>query len=45
MAREVSVSKMTIYRLVNEGLLPASRVGQTIRVRRTAWDEYLGRGL
>lgn len=41
MARQMSVSKMTIYRLIHAGEIPSVRVGRSIRVRRDHWDKYL----
>jgi len=35
------VSKMTVYRLVHSGDLPAVRVGRSFRVREDAVHEYL----
>ena len=35
------VSKMTVYRLVHAGELPAVRVGRSFRVHESAVDEYL----
>lgn len=35
------VSKMTVYRLVHQGDLPAVRVGRSFRVPREAVDAYL----
>jgi excisionase family DNA binding protein len=35
------VSKMTVYRLVHGGELPAIRVGRSFRVPADAVDEYL----
>jgi excisionase family DNA binding protein len=35
------VSKMTVYRLVHGGELPAARVGRSFRVPRHAVEEYL----
>jgi excisionase family DNA binding protein len=35
------VSKMTVYRLVHGGLLPAVRVGRSFRVPEDAVHEYL----
>ncbi|MFC6712744.1 helix-turn-helix domain-containing protein [Branchiibius cervicis] len=35
------VSKMTVYRLVHSGELPAVRVGRSFRVPANAVDEYL----
>ena len=36
------VSKMTVYRLVHAGELPAVRVGRSFRVHDQAVSEYLG---
>ncbi|QCB27611.1 helix-turn-helix domain-containing protein [Corynebacterium endometrii] len=35
------VSKMTVYRLVHAGDLPAVRVGRSFRVHENAVSEYL----
>ena len=35
------VSKMTVYRLVHSGELPAIRVGRSFRVPGDAVDDYL----
>jgi excisionase family DNA binding protein len=35
------VSKMTVYRLVHSGDLPAIRVGRSFRVPEKAVDDYL----
>ena len=35
------VSKMTVYRLVHAGDLPAARVGRSFRVPRSAVEDYL----
>jgi excisionase family DNA binding protein len=35
------VSKMTVYRLVHSGELPAIRVGRSFRVPESAVHEYL----
>ena len=40
-ASTMRVSKMTVYRLVHAGDLPAARVGRSFRVPRTAVEEYL----
>jgi excisionase family DNA binding protein len=40
-ATRMRVSKMTVYRLVHGGELPAARVGRSFRVPRRAVDEYL----
>jgi len=35
------VSKMTVYRLVHGGDLPAARVGRSFRVPKRAVEDYL----
>jgi excisionase family DNA binding protein len=40
-ARAMRVSKMTVYRLVHSGELPAVRVGRSFRVPEDAVNEYL----
>ena len=40
-AKVMRVSKMTVYRLVHSGELPAVRVGRSFRVPETAVNEYL----
>ncbi|HEY1969438.1 MAG TPA: helix-turn-helix domain-containing protein [Pseudonocardia sp.] len=40
-AAMMRVSKMTVYRLVHAGELPAARVGRSFRVPRQAVQEYL----
>lgn len=40
-ASTMRVSKMTVYRLVHAGDLPAVRVGRSFRVPETAVDDYL----
>lgn len=40
-AAMMRVSKMTVYRLVHAGELPAARVGRSFRVPREAVQEYL----
>ncbi len=37
------LSKMTVYRMVNSGALPALKVGRSVRVPASAVDEYLRR--
>lgn len=39
------LSKMTVYRMVNSGALPALKVGRSVRVPEQAVDEYLRRSL
>lgn len=39
------VSKMTVYRMVHSGELPAMRVGRSFRVPEKAVEEYLAAGL
>lgn len=40
-ASVMRVSKMTVYRLVHSGHLPAVRVGRSFRVPRQAVQDYL----
>lgn len=40
-AATMRVSKMTVYRLVHGGELPAVRVGRSFRVTEEAVNEYL----
>lgn len=40
-AAYLRVSKMTVYRLVSEGILPAIRVGRSLRVRSDDFRTYL----
>ncbi len=40
-AAMMRVSKMTVYRLVHSGELPAVRVGRSFRVTEEDVDEYL----
>lgn len=40
-AAMMRVSKMTVYRLVHAGEMPAARVGRSFRVPRQAVEEYL----
>lgn len=40
-AEIMRVSKMTVYRLVHSGDLPAVRVGRSFRVHEKAVTEYL----
>lgn len=42
-AAMMCVSKMTVYRLVHNGELPAVRVGRSFRVKESDVDEYLRR--
>lgn len=43
-AARLRVSKMTVYRLVHGGELPAARVGRSFRVPRRAVEDHLRRG-
>lgn len=40
-ATMMRVSKMTVYRLVHSGELPAIRVGKSFRVPRAVIEKYL----
>ena len=44
-AAMMRVSKMTVYRLVHNGELPAVRVGRSFRVPEHAVNEYLRKSL
>ena len=41
-AEIMRVSKMTVYRLVHAGEMPAVRVGRSFRVHEKAVEDYLG---
>lgn len=43
-ARIMRVSRMTVYRLVHSGDLPATRVGRSFRVPEAAVHDYLRHG-
>lgn len=40
-AAEARVSRMTVYRLVHEGSVPAQRIGRSYRVPTSAWRAYM----
>jgi excisionase family DNA binding protein len=40
-ARQLRVSNMTVYRLINAGDLPAVRIGKSYRLRWDDVDAYL----
>jgi len=40
-ARQLRVSKMTVYRLISSGELPAVRIGKSYRIREEDVDAYL----
>jgi excisionase family DNA binding protein len=40
-ARQLRVSNMTVYRLINAGDLPAVRIGKSYRLRGDDVDRYL----
>lgn len=40
-ARDLRLSAMTVYRLIEVGELPAVRIGRSLRVSRKALDDYL----
>lgn len=44
-AAMMRVSKMTVYRMVHSGELPAMRVGRSFRVPERAVEEFLSAGL
>jgi excisionase family DNA binding protein len=41
LAEQLRVSNMTVYRLVQSGRLPATRVGRSYRIREEDVDRYL----
>lgn len=42
-ASHLRVSKMTVYRLIKVGQLPAVRVGRGYRIKALAVDKYLSK--
>lgn len=44
-AEFMRVSKMTVYRMVHNGDIPAVRVGRSFRVPQAAVEEMLAQGL
>ncbi len=42
-AKRLGVSASTIYRMIDEGLLPAIRIRKTIKIPTVAVNEYLQR--
>jgi len=40
-AKELRVARMTVYRRIHEGTLPAIRVGRSLRVSEEALDAYV----
>lgn len=42
-ARRLGVTSRTVYRLIDEGQLPAYRFGRVIRLQRTHVDEFIDR--
>lgn len=40
-AKIMRLSKMTVYRMVNSGALPALKVGRSVRIPQSAVDDYL----
>lgn len=40
-AKSLRLSKMTAYRLINTGVIPAIRVGRSFRIRRADFIAYL----
>lgn len=40
-AERLRLSRMTVYRLIHSGELPALRMGRSFRVPRVAVDEYV----
>jgi excisionase family DNA binding protein len=44
-ATGLNVSKMTIYRMIHTGEMPAVLIGHTYRIRETALAQYLEHGV
>lgn len=42
-ARQLKVSKMTVYRLIHTKQIPAMQIGRSFRIGREDLDSYLGR--
>ncbi len=42
-AEILRLSRMTVYRMVNSGVLPALKVGRSVRIPEESVDEYLRR--
>lgn len=40
-AKQLSVTEQTVYRLIRSGRLPHTRVGRALRVRKVDLDAYL----
>jgi excisionase family DNA binding protein len=40
-ARDLRVSKMTVFRLLNTGAIPSIRAGRQFRIRQSAYLQYL----
>lgn len=40
-AQQLNVSKMSVYRLIAGGLIPAFKVGRSVRVKVEEFDRYL----
>lgn len=40
-AGRMRISKMTVYRMVHVGQVPATRFGRTLRIRAADFEDYL----
>lgn len=40
-AKHINISKMTIYRLIDAGEIPALRVGRSVRILQTDLEQYV----
>lgn len=40
-AKHINISKMTIYRLIESGEIPALRVGRSVRILEQDLEEYV----
>lgn len=43
-ATDLRLSKMTVYRLIDKGQLPAIRVGRSFRILREQYEAWLRKG-
>lgn len=44
-ARALGVSRPTVYRLINGGILPVTKIGSCTRISATAFEDAVGKGL
>lgn len=44
-AQSLGVSRPTVYRLINNGILPITKIGACTRISAAAMDDAIGKGL